>query len=212
MARGIAEIFFFNAAIDVHQKVTIPPFRACFTARPLHFTLLAHHHLFHFEAATMKLLSVISATVLVGAGVALAATDAAVPYPQGYRQWQHIKSMVIQKGHPLFESFGGIHHLYANDKAMQGYRNGKFPDGAVIVFDLLEANAADASVTEGKRKVVGVMHRDATKYAATGGWGFEGFAGDSSTQRAVGDQATTACFTCHIAQKQHDYVFSSYRP
>jgi hypothetical protein len=100
-----------------------------------------------------------------------------------------------------------IHKVHSGD-----YRNGKFPDGAVIVFDLLEANAADGSVTEGKRKVVGVMHRDATKYAATGGWGFEGFAGGSTTQRAVGDQAATACFTCYIAQKQHDYVFSSYRP
>lgn len=159
----------------------------------------------------MKRLSVISITVLLGAGVALAAMDAAVPYPQGYRQWHHVKSMVIQDDHPLFETFGGIHHLYANDKAMQGYRNSKFPDGATIVFDLLEANAADGSLTEGKRKVVGVMQKDATKYAATGGWGFEGFAGDSTTQRVVGDQAATACFGCHIAQKQHDYVFSSYR-
>lgn len=159
----------------------------------------------------MKRLNAISVTVLLGAGVAFAATEATVPYPQGYRQWQHVKSMVIQNGHPLFETFGGIHHLYANGKAMQGYRNGKFPDGATIVFDLLEANVADGSLTEGKRKVVGVMQKDATKYAATGGWGFEGFAGDSTTQRAVGDQAATACFGCHIAQKQHDYVFSSYR-
>jgi hypothetical protein len=146
------------------------------------------------------------------AGAAISADGAAVPYPDGYRAWRHVKSMVIEPGHALHASFGGIHHLYANDKAMKGYESGHFPDGAVIVFDLLEAQTADHAVTEGKRKVVGVMHRDARKYATTGGWGFEGFAGDSKTERAVGNQAATACFSCHAPQKASDYVFSRYRP
>jgi hypothetical protein len=148
----------------------------------------------------------------VATSLALAAAPAEVPYPANYRQWTHVKSMVIEPGHALHATFGGIHHLYANDRAMQGYRSGRFPDGAVIVFDLLEANSADHTVTEGRRKVVGVMHRDATRYAATGGWGFEGFAGDSTTQRAVGANAATACFACHQARKPSEYVFSSYRP
>ena len=158
----------------------------------------------------LPIATAIPAALLISAVAATAATDA-VPYPQGYRHWQHIKSMVIQPGHPLHASFGGIHHLYANDEAQAGYRSGKFPNGSVIVFDLLEANAADSAITEGKRKIVGVMYKDAQKYAATGGWGFEGFAGDSKTERVVGDKAATACFTCHIAQKQHDYVFSRSR-
>jgi Cytochrome P460 len=145
-------------------------------------------------------------------GLSLAASPAAVPYPEGYRAWQHVKSMVIGAGHPLYAAFGGIHHLYANKAAMTGYRTGKFPDGSVIVFDLLETSSADGATTEGARKVVGVMHRDAKRYAATGGWGFEGFAGDSKMKRAVGDQAASACFACHTAQAQHNYVFSSYRP
>ena len=36
-----------------------------------------------------------------------------VDYPEGYRQWTHLKSMVIQKGHPLANPFEGIHHVYA---------------------------------------------------------------------------------------------------
>ncbi len=71
------------------------------------------------------------------------AADSQVPYPAGYRNWHHVKSMVIEEGHPLFGAFGGIHHLYANPKAIEGYKSGKFPDGAVIVFDLLEAKSAD---------------------------------------------------------------------
>jgi hypothetical protein len=149
---------------------------------------------------------------LLAASIAFAASTAEVPYPTNYRSWTHVKSMVIEPGHALHASFGGIHHLYANDPAMQGYRSGKFPDGAVIVFDLLEAPASDHAITEGARKVVGVMHRDAKKYASTGGWGFEGFAGDSPSQRVVGANAATACFACHQSQRGREYVFSSYRP
>jgi hypothetical protein len=147
---------------------------------------------------------------LSAAAGALAAD--AVPYPDGYRNWTHVKSMVINPGHALYDAFGGIHHIYANGKAMAGYKSGKFADGAVIVFDLLEAKSADNAVTEGARKVVGVMVKDAKKYAATGGWGFEGFKGDSRTERAVGANAAKACFECHVAQKTADYVFSKYRP
>jgi hypothetical protein len=166
---------------------------------------VANHRATAFAAGAML---VIAAT----AAALAAAPSAEVPYPTNYRDWTHVKSMVIQPGHALHASFGGIHHLYGNDKAMQGYRTGAFPDGAVIVFDLLEAVDANHAVTEGKRKVVGVMHHDARKYAATGGWGFEGFAGDSQTQRAVGANAATACFGCHTARQQQGYVFSSYRP
>jgi hypothetical protein len=139
------------------------------------------------------------------------AADSQVPYPAGYRNWHHVKSMVIGKGHPLYEAFGGVHHLYANPKAVAGYKSGKFPDGAIIVFDLLEAKLADDAVTEGARKVVGVMHKDATKYAATGGWGFEGFGGGDRKNRVVRDNAASACFACHTPQKDHDYVFSRLR-
>ena len=134
-----------------------------------------------------------------------------VPYPEGYRNWTHVKSMVIEKGHPLYEAFGGIHHLYANKQALEGYRTGKFPAGAVIVFDLLEAKSADNAVQEGARKVLGVMHKDSKKWKDTGGWGFEGFKGDSKSERAVAANAAKACFACHTAQRDKDFVFRSYR-
>jgi len=148
---------------------------------------------------------------LLATATVVAGTAPRVAYPEGYRDWKHVKSMVIQAGHPLFASFGGIHHLYANEKALEGYAGGRFPDGAVIVFDLLEADAADHAVTEGARKLIGVMEKDAARFAATGGWGFEGFAGDSQSERLVGDAAATACFACHQAQAAQDYVFSAAR-
>jgi hypothetical protein len=152
------------------------------------------------------------AAALTGLAAASAHADSStVPYPQGYRTWQHVKSMQILPGHALYDAFGGIHHLYANRSAMEGYRTGRFRDGAVIVFDLLAVNDGDKVVTEGARKIVGVMHRNARRYAATGGWGFEGFVGESRTQRAVGSNAAQACFACHTTRKDQGYVFSEYR-
>ncbi|MBL8287898.1 MAG: cytochrome P460 family protein [Rubrivivax sp.] len=164
-------------------------------------------------AVGAAIVAVAAATAALAAGTATAADPPPVAYPEGYRQWTHVKSMVIQPGHPLAEAFGGIHHLYANGKALAGYKaGGKFADGSVIVFDLLEAKTADNAVQEGSRKVVGVMVKDARRYAATGGWGYEGFKGDSKTERAVGAKAATACFQCHQAKKDNDFVFSAWRP
>ena len=156
-----------------------------------------------------KTLTLIATLAL--AAQALAADAPPVAYPEGYRQWTHVKSMVIQPGHALYDAFGGIHHLYANPKAEAGYKSGKFADGSVIVFDLLEAKSADNTVQEGARKVVGVMLKNAAAYKETGGWGFEGFKGDSKTERAVGKNAATACYQCHTSQKDKDFVFSAYR-
>ncbi len=133
-----------------------------------------------------------------------------VPYPEGYRNWTHIKSMVLEKGHPLYEAFGGIHHIYANKKALEGYRAGnKFKDGSVIVFDLFEAISENNAIVEGKRKVVGVMIKDSKRFKTTGGWGFEGFAGDS--RERVVKNMEGECYSCHLQMKEKDFVFSEYR-
>lgn len=139
-----------------------------------------------------------------------ASEPARVSWPEGYRQWTHVKSMVIRPGHELYDSFGGIHHVYANPAALKALREGgEFPDGAVLVFDLLEAVKGGNAITEGDRKVVGVMERDRARFASTGGWGFEGFAG-KTRERVVKDPAGE-CFGCHKANAAPDYVFSTYR-
>lgn len=151
-------------------------------------------------------------SLMLGAlAIPIWAAEEPVPYPSSYRDWQHVKSMVIDEGHALFGAFGGIHHVYANPEAIEGYKEGTFPDGSVIVFDLLEVSRQDSAVTEGPRKVLGVMHKDARKYAMTGGWGFEGFGGGDQSKRVVGASAASACFACHAPQKENDYVFSRLR-
>ena len=134
-----------------------------------------------------------------------------VPYPAGYRLWAHVKTALIGPQSPAFESFGGLHHIYANGKAMEGYRAGRFPDGAVLVFELLETQESAGVTTEGARKRVGVMVKDSKRYAETGGWGFESFKGDSQTERRLNAEGRITCFKCHEPQKDRDFVFSEFR-
>jgi hypothetical protein len=153
----------------------------------------------------------LTVTAVLAGGMSVQAADKPVPYPEGYRNWHHIKSMVIQPGHPLADPFEGMHHVYANEKALKGLRKGGgYEDGAVLVFDLLHAVEGGNAIQEGERKLVGVMVRNAKTYAATGGWGFEGFAGSSRTERLTKDGGVS-CFNCHASEKDRQYVFSRMR-
>lgn len=135
-----------------------------------------------------------------------------VPRPADWRTWTHVKSMVIQEGHPLFDAFGGIHHVYANEEALAGMREGRgeYADGSILVFDLLEASASEGAIAEGPRKVLGVMHRSAERFSTTGGWGFAAFAGDTGDDVVI--DAAQQCFSCHTSQAGRGYVFSTWRP
>ena len=156
-----------------------------------------------------------SRAAVMGVSIMLAAAAAAeaptVKFPTGYREWVQLKSMVIVSDkHPLFGPFAGIHHVYVNKVGLPAAKgHGAYPDGSVLVFELLQANEANGAYTEGSRKLVAVMQKDARRFKATGGWGFEGFKNGGS-DRLVTDPATQ-CFNCHQTQKDHDYVFSRFR-
>jgi hypothetical protein len=55
------------------------------------------------------------------ASVLIAADDqSSIGYPEGFRSWRHVKSTVVRPEHRFFAIRGGIHHFYANDKAIKG--------------------------------------------------------------------------------------------
>lgn len=147
----------------------------------------------------------------VACGATSISNNAGVDYPSGYRSWQHVKSMIIQPGHALEDPFGGIHHIYANSIAMSGLTSGQYEDGAVFVFDLLDYDDSNKTIVETKRKRLDVMQYDSEQFSETGGWGFETFVGDSTTERIVQD-VVVSCFGCHTSAKASNYVFSQYRP
>lgn len=148
------------------------------------------------------------------AGIAPFAAQSAdtIKLPAGYRSWFHVNTMVIDKASPLFEGLGGMHNVYVNSRGQAALKKGvAYPDGSVFVSDVHEFTMSDGSYVEGPRKGLGVMVKDQKKYASTGGWGFQLFAGGDPKKPIVND-AAKQCFECHQPKKDQDYVFSTYIP
>ena len=171
------------------------------------------------QRASQKLISfivlatfVLTSSLFLGAQTDKAASYPEVPYPKGWRDWTHVKSNLIGPKSTLYPTIGGYQHVYANEKGMEGYRTGKFPEGSILIYDFLESRETESgSTVEGPRRFTSVMVKDTKRYAATGGWGYEEFRGDSETDRMIAADAPTKCYACHTGQKDNDYVFSKYR-
>jgi hypothetical protein len=140
-----------------------------------------------------------------------------VPFPNGFRDWFLVNSMIVTKDSPISEQIGGIHHIYVNATGLPILKKGgplPYPDGTVFADDVHEFTLKDGSYVEGSKKAVAVMVKDAKKYPTTGGWGFQVWGGGDVSKPLVPDavHAVQACFACHTPQKERDYTFSSYIP
>jgi Cytochrome P460 len=153
----------------------------------------------------------VSLVMLISSMYLWAKPEDVIAYPAGFRNWNHVRSALVGPSSPAYQAYGGLHHIYANAKSMEGFRDGKFPDGSVLVFDLLETKEHQGTTIEGGRKFIDMMVKDGKRFADTGGWGYERYAGDSQTERMLTTQAKTACYKCHATQKDNDYVFSKLR-
>jgi len=132
-----------------------------------------------------------------------------IPFPSGYRDWVHVKTAV---NNPMFGSHSGFHHIYANKKAVDGYKTGRFTDGSMIVFDVLESiQQKNADIIEGRRKLIDVMLKDSLKYKETGGWGYQEFVYRDIKIVNVLLPTKQQCFNCHASQYKNEYIFSKIR-
>jgi hypothetical protein len=130
-----------------------------------------------------------------------------VQFPDGFRLWVHVGTGVILPGtNPQLKSEEGMHHIFANPKAVAGYSSGNFADGSIIVYELREAQQQNGVIFEGERRRVDVMMKDSS-LSATGGWRFERFMGADQAHDAVHDSGAS-CFQCHSNAKTHGFVFS----
>src|SRR5438034_11321472 len=94
--------------------------------------------------------------------------DDAAPFPTEFRKWAHVKTVLVGPQSAAFATEGGIHHIYANDKALEGYETGKFPDGSVIVYDLLEIREIAGNTIEGPTRRIDVMVKQSELHRTTG--------------------------------------------
>ncbi len=163
------------------------------------------------KVATLLVLFASTAHVVAAQTSSAPAGSASVEYPEGYRNWVHVKSALISPAHQRFSTTGGFQHIYANAEAISGYRTRNFPEGSIIVFDWLEMRDKSGAFAEGPRRQVDVMVKDSQRYAHSGGWGFQRFVKDSRTELAAAP-TPQQCFACHDQLKKDGLVLSSYRP
>jgi hypothetical protein len=162
-------------------------------------------------ATTVKLC--LAGAALLAAIAPFAAESADdIKFPAGYRSWFHVNTLIIDKPSPLFEGIGGMHNVYVNARGQAALKKGEpYPDKSVFVSDVHEFTVSDGSYVEGPRKGLGIMVKDQKKYASTGGWGFQLWAG-GDPRKAVVTDPVKQCFECHQPKKDQDYVYSTYIP
>ena len=158
--------------------------------------------------AALALLA-LSAGLAAAAGRAPADEPAAtIAYPEGFRRWTHVSSGLVGPESPAYARFGGIHNIYANPAAMEGYLGGgAFPDGSVLVFDRWHAaEAGPGGLGQGERGHVDVMVRSG------GAWRYAEFVGPDRVPAAdVASEPQKVCGGCHARAPGGDGVFSAWR-
>jgi Cytochrome P460 len=165
---------------------------------------------------SLTMLGLAGVLVLLGA-VSAQPAGYDVSFPDGFRDWFAVNSMIVTKDSPIFGQIGGMHIIYVNAQGLPTLKKGgpfPYPDGTIFADDVHEFSVKDGSYVEGNKKAVTMMVKDSKKYEATGGWGFQAWAGGDSSKPLVPDaaHAIPACFVCHTPQKAQDYSFSTYIP
>jgi hypothetical protein len=115
-----------------------------------------------------------------------------------------------------------IRAILGNDLAINAYRAGKlpFPEGAIvgrIAWSHIPSEENNKAFGRAQSFVAGTptdfylqfMVKDSRKYAATGGWGYSSFDKDGKPSPESGMKA---CFPCHEAVKDRDFIFTRYTP
>ena len=138
-----------------------------------------------------------------------------IAFPNGFRNWFVVNSMIVTKDSPISDQLGGMHIIYVNAKGLPTLKKSgplPYPDGTIFADDVHEFSIKEGSYVEGDKKAVALMIKNAKLYPTTGGWGFQVWAGGDPSKPLVPDtaHAIQACFACHTPQKSHDYTFSTY--
>jgi Cytochrome P460 len=154
---------------------------------------------------------------VIGAVLALSVAGRAAPAGNGltipaFQHWYLVNSMIVTKDSPMFAAIGGLHHIYVNSVGFARLQKGgstPYPDGTVFADDVREVSLGDGLYSQGGRKAITVMVKDAKKFPTTGGWGFEAWAG-GDPKKPLATDPVKMCFACHTPQKANDFVFSTF--
>ena len=161
---------------------------------------------------TSATVGLLSAVLLFAMSLFGAESADDIKVPADYRHWFHVNTMIIDKASPLFEALRGMHIIHINSVGEAVLKTGgPYRDQTIFADHLHEFTVNEGTYVEGPLKALVVMTKDKVKYAATGGWGWQAWAGGDPSKPLVTD-ATKQCLECHQARKEQDYVYSTYIP
>lgn len=141
--------------------------------------------------------------------------DGSISLPKKFRTWAFLGTWVVasEKG---ADSASQLHNVYTQPETIEAYRKqGTFPDGAVIVKELLKTETG--KMTTGQvswaHEVTGwfVMIKDTKgRYADNklwgDGWGWVLFSADNPT-KPVTKNYKIECIPCHLPAKNNDWIY-----
>ena len=141
--------------------------------------------------------------------------DGTLSLPADFRSWTYLGSWIVDSDE---EDGGadGIHNVYTQPSTVEAYRKtGQFPDGAVLVKELLATETGDmttgrvshATATEGWF----VMIKDTQgRFKGNGlwgdGWGWALFNSDDPAT-AVTEDYKAECLPCHVPAEKDDWIY-----
>jgi hypothetical protein len=145
--------------------------------------------------------------------------DGRLLQPTGYRRWTYVGTPLtpndMNDGKAAFPEF---HSVYINPQAYDQYqKTGKFPDGTVLIKELVSVGSKEA--TSGSGYFMGeftgleVLLKDETRFNdEPGNWGFFSFGHEYPLKDTATLQPTANCNDCHGGAADDDYVFTQYYP
>jgi hypothetical protein len=140
--------------------------------------------------------------------------------PEGYRMWVYVGAPVtpndLNKGKAPFPEF---HSVYIDPQSFAVYKKtGKFPDGTVMIKELISVGATKAASGNGyfMGNFIGLEAevKDSKRFPKEPGyWAYFSFTDPGKPYKAKAKASpTAACNTCHEQNAADDWVFTQYYP
>ena len=140
--------------------------------------------------------------------------------PVNYREWVFVGTPVtpndMNNGKAAFPEF---HNVYIDPASWTEYkRTGKFPDGTVMVKELVSVGSKQATSGAGYFQGEFLGLEAAVKSAAKhskepGNWAYYSFTQpDKAPAKLAAMMPTATCNACHQATAKEDFVFTQFYP
>ncbi len=140
--------------------------------------------------------------------------------PMGYREWVFVGSSLglrydknDQKTSQEPELY---HNVYINPSAYRAFsRTGKFPEGSMMVLELVQAEAKSEPGLRGsfQKEYVSLEASVKDSKRFEGGWGYFSFTdNDGKAKSKAQPFSSDRCWSCHHQKAATDHVFTQFYP